>query len=1174
MKYTKSLLLALLMTLISVGAYTQTNRLYIPDLKMSRGSEATLSVFMDNAEAITAVEFTLEVPTGFTVNPVSAVLTERVKNHQMTARKLKNGNYKFVVMSQNNAAIDGIAGRLFTVRVKSPDNVTDEGDYPLTISSAVMSVKSGQNVLQEADGGKITIKSMPNLHVVSLDCSEPVAGQPLTVKWKIRNDGRGSTGDASWKDYIWLVPNISAGTSMTGSKLLKSVDNVTALASGESYENTVNVTLEERIYGNYDLVVTSNMYGANNIDFTKAGGSAPVPYDPENAEYGFLTAKGNASYVTVEEENEYDGDSDNFFYKRINIQVPPLADIQVPRVVAVVDNSDPDLTPSPINSAGLASSSAFYSGKKIKVTATIANNGGADVSGTSINNVLYISSTPELGSGKSLRLSSHSMNLTVKAGESVTDEFTATIPYDWYGDTYFIVDADVNDAVYELANTANNSGVSDLINTLLTPGADFEPYNMNAPYRISSGTKFDVSYSVRNIGPGVPFANTWKDKVYISSKNTGLDDSAKLIGQFTQKGYYKIDGSDYQYEGDSYSATRSVSVSGLQSGTYYIYIKVDADNAVLEYDGENNNVIMSKAITLADPDLTAEIISISEETLSTDSKVAVTWKLKNIGTADIQNATVKDGFYASSSANGGNAVNLGTATNTVSVVAGGEKTFRTNITIPKNSSLNGTRYVYVKTNIDNTLTESSTANNSSASVAKQFVYAEDPTTVQVNGTNMTISALSVASTTTPGTSLTLSYNVKNTGSLAIDKEVKQEIFISKSSTFDSSAKALSVAGTLPTTNGLQAGASVTANVSITIPSDIQGGQYYLFAVTNNDRSLAEKKYDDNQVKSPVYVNGNLPNLTASNLTLPATVMTSEKTEVSWTLSNVGTWDAEDAVCAVYLSTDATLSSNDKQLASVRSGKLAKNGSVNMKATIELADNVVGTRYLIVKANTSNTEESTTDDNIVSQQFTAKQSPLPDLVISDLSTEGTLRGGQPVTIKAKVTNNGDSETHADKWTEVFYLSEGYTLDVNKAIKLGSKTHVGTLAKDVSYDIKADFTMPMSAKGYYVLFAVADGTNTLTEKGKDNNQTKVAVYVEDPSDTPADLTVTKMSVPSRIMAGEAITLSYNIANQGEYAAKGKLRDVLYMSKDNKWDENDTMIGVVNGDVNIDPATEITP
>ncbi len=1173
MKHTKSLFLSLLMTLISMGASAQTNRLYIPDLKMSRGSEATLSVFIDNTEEITAVEFTLEMPTGFTVNPVSAVLTERAKNHQMTARKLKNGNYKFVIMSQNNAAIDGIAGRLFTVRVKSPDDVTDEGDYPLTISSAVMSVKSGQNVLQEADGGKITIKSMPNLHVVSLDCSEPIAGQPLTVKWKVRNDGRGSTGDASWKDYIWLVPNISAGTSMTGSKLLMSVDNVTALAPGENYENTVNVTLEERIYGNYDLVITSNMYGATNINFTKTGGTAPIPYDPENADYGFLMAKGNASYVTVEEENEYNGESDNFFYKRINIQVPPLADIQVPRVVAVVDNSDPDLNPSPINSAGLASSSAFYSGKKVKVTATIANNGGADVNGTTISNVLYISSTPELGNGKSFRLSSHSMNLTVKAGESVTDEFTATIPYDWYGDTYFIVDADVNDAVYELANTANNSGVSDLINTLLTPGADFEPYDINTPYRISSGMKFGVSYAVRNIGPGVPFANTWKDKVYISSKNTGLDNSAKLIGTYSQNGAYSLAGEGYEYKGDDYKANRSVSVSGLQPGTYYIYIKVDAENAVLEYDGENNNVIMSKAVTLADPDLTAEIISISEETLSTDTKVAVTWRLKNIGTADIQNAIVKDGFYASSNANGANTISLGTATNTVSIVAGGEKTFRTNITIPKNSALNGTRYVYVKTNIDNKLTESSTANNSSASVAKQFIYAEDPTTVKVNGTNLTVSALSVASTATPGADLSLSYNVKNTGSLVIDKEVKQEIFISKSKYFDSSAKVLSVTGTLPSTNGLQAEASVTANVNISIPSDIKGGQYYIFVIINNDRLLAEKKYDDNQVKSPVYVNGNLPNLTASNLVVPATVMTSEKAEVSWTLSNVGTWDAENAVCTVYLSTDATLSSDDKQLASVRSGKLVKNGTTNMKANIELADNVIGTRYFIVKTNTSDAEESTTDDNIVSGQFTAKQSPLPDLTISDLSTEGTLRGGQSVTVKAKVTNNGDSETHADKWTEVFYLSEGYTLDVKKAIKLGSKTHVGTLAKDGSYDIKADFTVPASAKGYYVLFAVADGTSALTEKSKDNNQTKVAVYVEDPSDTPADLAVTKMSVPSRLMAGEAITISYNIANQGEYAAKGKLRDVLYLSEDNKWDENDAMIGVVNGDVNIDPATEIT-
>ena len=319
MKHIKSLFLLLLAVCLSVGAFAQTNRIYIPDVKMSRGSEATLSVFMENADEVTAVEFTLELPDGFTVNSATAILTERAANHQLTAKKLNNGKYKFLIMSQNNALINGIAGCLFTVRMNSSENVTDDGDYPMIITSAVMSAKHGQNVLEETNAGIITIESMPNLHVVALECSDPVAGQPLTVKWKVRNDGRGSTGDNEWKDYIWLVPNISVGTSMIGSKMLAAVDHISSLEPGELYESTTNVILDERIYGNYDLLVTSNMYGATNIDYTKTSGEPPIPYQPETEEYGFLRAKGNSAYVTMYEENEMDGISDNFFYKRIDI---------------------------------------------------------------------------------------------------------------------------------------------------------------------------------------------------------------------------------------------------------------------------------------------------------------------------------------------------------------------------------------------------------------------------------------------------------------------------------------------------------------------------------------------------------------------------------------------------------------------------------------------------------------------------------------------------------------------------------------------------------------------------------------------------------------------------------------------------------------------------------------
>lgn len=1186
----------LLMAWLSIGAYAQTNRLSIPGITMSRGSEATLSVFMDNVDEVTAVEFTLEVPQDFTVNPQSATLAERTKNHQITARKLNNGKYKFVVLSDSNAPIDGIAGLLFTVRVKSAASVSDEGDYPMVISSAVMSVKSGANVLQESQSGKIVIKSMPNLHVVSLNCSEPVAGRPLTVTWKVRNDGHGATGDTAWKDYIWLVPNISVGTSMVGSKLLATAGNVSALASGESYENTLNVTLDERIYGNYDLVVTSNMYGVNDIDFTNTGGEPPVPYDPDNAEYGFLRAKGDASYVTVFEENEYNGLSDNFFYKRIDIQVPPLADIQVPSVVVNIDNSDYETSDDGVLTyngnggasymaiaavmlSGQASNTAFYSGKKVKVTATIQNKGGADITNTRIKNMMYISSTPTLGEGQASLLAVGSEYISLNVGESTSVVFGGYIPIDWYGETYFIVLADVDDAVYELANTENNVGSTGKVDVLLTPGPDFEPYDISVPKQISSGASFDVKYSVRNIGPGAPVVSEWKDKVYISSKSTGLDDSAVCIGEITRKGTFSSDAPSGKlitgyitYVGDTYTNDFAVKINQtLPVGTYYIYVKVDGDADVFEYDGEDNNVVMSQPVILSNPDLTAELLTISEETLITNNKVAVSWKLKNVGTSDIVNGEVMDAFYASSNPNGSNAIKIAEVTNTISLVAGGEKTLRANITIPKNSALSGNLYFFVKTNDNGGVIESNTSNNSSNSILRTFEYVSNGNFV--NGLNLSIGDLIVNEQASPGEVVSVSYVITNNGTETIDKNVKQEVFFSKSKTFDSSARACSVTGTLPDVTGLKSLESLTANVSITIPTDMKGGENVIYVVINSDKSLLEKNTNDNQAKSPIYVNGNLPNLVVSDLVVPAEIMTSEKTEVSWPLGNIGSWEADGVRCVVYLSTDAVISGNDKVLASVYSSKLAKGSTEQMKATIELADDVVGTRYVIVKANTSNIEESTMDDNYVFAQFTAKQSPLPDLAISDLSTEGTIRGGQPVTIKAMVTNNGDSETHSDKWTDVFYLSKGYTLDVDKAIKIGSKTHVGKLENGGTYDISADFTIPATVKGYYVLFAVTDGTASMIEKNKNNNQAKITVFVEDPNDTPADLAVTKMVVPSRIMAGESVTISYNIVNQGEFAAKGTLRDVLYMSKDNHWDENDAMVGVVTGNVNIEAGTEIT-
>ncbi len=1192
------LILFWLLTLPALVGFGQvTNRLFIDDIRMSRDAEAVLSVQMENSTNITAVEFLLETPSGFTINPVSAILSERAKNHTITARKMRNGKYKFVVISTDNSPISGIAGRLFTVRIKSDDTVTDETTYSLIMSDAVMAIESGANTIDSADGGNVSIKSMPNLHVVSLDCSEPVAGTSLNVRWKVRNDGRGATGDTQWTDYIWMVPNISGGTSMAGSKLLGKTSNVAALAPGEYYENSLNVTLDERIYGNYDLVVTSDINGITNIDFSNAGGTPPIPYLPDESSYGFLTGTNPSSSKNVEEENEIGEKSDNFYYKRIDIAVPPLPDLQVPTVVAAIDNTETyegeSYAPSPLVIAGLGSSTTFYSGKKVKVTATIKNGGGAGFRVLIFINDLYLSSTPGLESGTIYKLDTKSLTLRLGQGESTTCELAGYLPYDWYGDTYFIVRVDVNDEVYELANTGNNFGVSNQINTLLTPGADFEPYKLSVPNAVATASSIEVGYSVRNIGPGVPFQNNWTDKIYISSKDTGIDDSAKQIATISNRGSYKrvVDGPlasriggvvnpgtpnyKYEYTGDNYTQKQSCTLPNLPVGDYYVYVVVDANDDIYEYDGEENNVVMSGKVSVQSPDLTTELISVSQDSVSTGGIIALTWKVKNVGTTTIGNARLTDVLYASANSDKSNPIKIETLSNMIDLAPGGEKTLRANITIPKSSQLNGDKYIFINTNDNSSIAEGNVSNNYSNVLPVKFTYIEDPKPENqtVNGYNLSMFDIDVPNESTPGIQLPVSFSIKNTGSKAIDHSVNLTARISKNKGLSNAANC--IVSAFPSENlKLAPGETKTYEVKVNIPANIQGGQNYLNIEISGGKALAEKKISDNSAIMPLYLEGNLAAITLDRLIVPASVKTSQPFDVKWNIKNNGTWTSSPVTTTLYLSQDATLSPDDIKLDFVRTESIANGSTVSMFRSISLDDSKFGNYYLILAANTDNnsSEEISDNNNRLVKSFSSVQSPLPDLVVSNVSTEGKWRSGETAIVKATIKNAGDSLTRKDKWTDVFFLSEDYSFNSSTAIKLGSKTHVGTLQPEEVYELSAEVKLPQSVKGYYVLYVVADGTDALVEKNKENNRDRTTVYVEDANDTPAELVVRKLSVPSKISAGEPFLLSYTIANSGEFIAKGLLRDVYYLSKDSHWDENDIMIGYASGEVEIEPGSEI--
>lgn len=1057
-----------------------------------------------------------------------------------------------------------------------------------------------------SDTLSFSVESLPNLHVSSLDLSEVTAGKEMTVKWTVSNDGAGSTGRSEWTDYIWLVPDVYVGTStsayMQGGretiKMLKSVPNVKALEPGESYENSVKIKMEERVYGNYYIIVATDMYDVKNIRWQVVNNTVPDPYTPSisGKPYPYLFAETSTSYNKVYEKDETTTLSDNFFYKKIEIGVPELVDLTVPSVISVVDNTPGTtttssgvirVTPTPHTTCGIAESNEFYSGKYFKTTATIKNAGGLKLDGTSFRSVLYISHSASHDEGELIAVATETTpKPTISPNGTICVTFSGQLPYEWYGDTYFHVLADIDDNVYEMASKQNNWGVSDKIDVKLTPCADFEPKNLKVPDNISSQVAFNISYDVKNIGPNIPFNSSWKDKIYLSQKPE-LDETARQIASIAQGGHFSksitgnpggpvlIPANEYRYVGDNYSVNQSVKVSDINDGKYYVFVKVDADNSVFEFNGEDNNIIKYGPISCVKPDLEVELVSISADTIVTNTPVAFTWKLKNVGTGVIKDLKVSDAFYASVNQDGSNGNLLGSVDNTLFLEPGAEKTFKANITIPHRSYLNGVQYVYMRTNYNDNIKETNASNNTSEIIKSWFEYTEEPKPAVVKGTNIAVKNVVAPGTVKPGETIDVSYNIHNNGDRKVALDVAQEVFISSDYSFDfSKAIQCKVVSQTGSTKDLGAEASTPIALKVEIPSNLYGGHKYLFVYADRTNTIGEKDISDNYARKEIRMDGNLPRIEIQNVQLADTVKSSDNVKISWTTVNTGEWNAGAFKVGVYRSSDDKWDLSDQLLASVPLTSLAKGMSVTNSATFNIPDKDAGKWNILVKADYENRlTELSSVKSVSVRPLTVSLSPLPDLVVKDVAIDGEVWSGQSMKITSIFANEGKHATRQSKWSEDYYLSQSSTLNTTNAIKLSSRTHNGGLAVGESYSSTVSVTIPPNIEGNYMLFVVADGGNAICEDNENNNSRFLATFVNGKNSKASDLAISKINSNSKIIAGSDFTVEYTITNYGEYAASGLCRDVIYLSKDNIWDAEDVMVGTVSGNINIEPGNSVT-
>lgn len=491
-----------------------------------------------------------------------------------------------------------------------------------------------------SDTNQFTTVGKPDLIVDSLAIpQQSFSGTNITLTYRVKNIGTRSTGSTSWNDYIWLSSDVDLRKG--DDNLLIKVPNQTYLDSGQSYVNTVTVQLPQQVLSTQLLFVSAD----NNDAYCATSGWQCFPGAPRNSH-------SDGMEELVEPDN-------NFAFDTLSITPSPLPDVKITNVGAPA---------------------SAFSGDAITINYDVLNDGGARADIYDMNECFYISTDSifnqnavPLQSGQVVVISGSATSSTSSGGSGGTSsstsvsvvtilpdstivlpdstkarDFKAQLPQNIFGKYYIHIIGDCYDNVFEGFSEGNNNAVRP-IDITLTPPADLVVDTAYADDTVQSGGQLPVAFSVINQGSGNP--TSWTDSVFLCSTPTFNPDSVLA----SDDRYYTkpvtsgtISGSGSSGGGSGGGSvgfsTTYLGASGYTlsipqgiSGTYYVFVKADAEDDVFEYQNESNNrsrAIDPVVVELAPPvDLTVKDLQISaNDTLYEDSIIKIEYYVHNEGT--------------------------------------------------------------------------------------------------------------------------------------------------------------------------------------------------------------------------------------------------------------------------------------------------------------------------------------------------------------------------------------------------------------------------------------------------------------------------------------------------------------------------------------------------------------
>jgi len=413
----------------------------------------------------------------------------------------------------------------------------------------------------------------------------------------------------------------------------------------------------------------------------------------------------------------------------------------------------------------------------------------------------YISTNSTISTGDiylgSRQISSLAAGATSTASSSFAVPGTLSV-----GTTYYIgAIVDANYSVTELSETNNTSSGHAILIDPAAP-ADLTISGLGATANVPAGTAVTVVDTVSNSGATA----NGVDVYYYLSTDATITTSDTYIGS---RQISSIDTTDDVNSGLDILISRN-----FTPGSYYLGAIVDPLNTVLE-NNDNDNTSNAVAVTIAPP-LPSDLAFSSfvpDTIVNTYNQISITDTVTNQGSGD--EASFDVSYYLSTDSFVDSLDTLLGTRTISSLAASASDTGTVNFSI--NRAV-GTYYVYAKIDTAGQASESDTSNNTSLVATISVVnpdvsmtsFAASPTAVIIGG------------------SMTITSSVMNVGTADITDSFYVKYYISSDVTVTT---ADTYVGSR-TVNGLAANATSTVSATVTVPSNLANGTYYIAAIAD------------------------------------------------------------------------------------------------------------------------------------------------------------------------------------------------------------------------------------------------------------------------------------------------------------------------------------------------------